>query len=164
MILANEHWNETEGYRNGQPCCPSFERYSQYDKIGWFLMFTARDREQLVGYAGMYIVPSMHTQMTIATEDTWFLLPDYRRGRNAIQFYNYVEEECKKRDVTEINMTAKMTNQAGRILEYLGYKETARQFIKFLTPMTRIADSVIPANQTEDKTDVGNSQITANSL
>lgn len=157
MVMAQAHWAETEGYRNGQECKPSFERYNTYDKCGWFLMFTARKEDKMVGYAGMYITPSMHTQEVIASEDTWFLLPEYRKGRNAIRFYNYVEEECRRRGATEIGMTAKMTNHAGKILEYLGYKETARQFIKFLNPLnpvTRSADSVIPANQTEDKTDV----------
>jgi len=82
----------------------------------------------------MYVVPSMHTQQLIATEDAWFLLPDYRKGRNAIRFYQFVEEECRKRGCVEITMSAKLTNAAGRILEYLKFQCVERRFSKSLQP------------------------------
>lgn len=132
MGLALDHWHETEGYRHGQRFEPDIVRYLQWEQLGCYVMFTARDAGRMVGYAGMYIVPSMHTQDLIATEDTWFLLPDYRKGRNALEFYKFVEAECRRRRVREIGMTAKMTNGAGKILEYLGYREVSRQFSKHL--------------------------------
>lgn len=132
MVLAEAHWMETEEYRHGQPFNPIFERYNQYDTAGWLFQFTARDEGKLVGYATMYLVPSMHTQMQIATEDTWFLLPEYRKGRNAIRFYNFVQDEMFKRGAKEVIMTAKMTNHAGKILEYLDFKPVAVQYSKQL--------------------------------
>lgn len=128
--LAVDHWAETEGYRHSQPLSPKFDRYSQYAKAGWFLMFTARDDGELVGYAGMYIVPSMHTQMLIATEDSWFLLPGYRKGWNAVKFYKFIEKECFARGAVEITMTAKLTNTAGRLLLAMGYNEISKQYSK----------------------------------
>lgn len=133
MILAKAHWQETEMYRHGQPFCPEFHRYDAYDKAGWLFQYTARVDGQLVGYATMYLVPSMHTQQLIATEDTWFLLPEFRKGRNAIRFYNYVQDDLFKRGAVEVIMTAKMTNAAGRILEYLGFKQVAKQYSKQIT-------------------------------
>lgn len=132
MALAEAHWHETEGYRHGQAFQPDQARYLQYEAVDYYVMFTARHEGALVGYAGMYMTPSMHTQELIATEDTWFLLPEHRRGRNALEFYKFVEAECLKRGVREIGMTAKLTNGAGRILEYLGYREVSRQFSKHL--------------------------------
>lgn len=132
MGLALAHWHETEGYRHGQQFNPDAARYFQYESIGFYVMFTARDEGALVGYAGCYFTPSMHTQELLCTEDTWFLLPAYRKGRNALEFYKFVEAECRRRGVREIGMTAKLTNGAGRILEYLGYREVSRQFSKHL--------------------------------
>ena len=146
IVLASQHWRETEGYRHNQPFAPSYARYKQYADIGCFLQFTARDEGRMVGYSGIYIVPSMHTQCVIATEDTWFLLPDYRKGRNAIEFYKFVEAECRSRGAVEIGMTAKLTNSAGRILEYLGYSMTSNQYTKHLT-----ASSVQADNQTSTR-------------
>jgi hypothetical protein len=134
MNLGFEHWKETEGYRHGQNFNPDTARYLQYNDIGFYVYFTARDEGRIVGHAGMYITPSMHTQRTIATEDVWFLLQEHRKGRNAIAFYKYVEEECRRRRVVEIGMTTKLTNGAGRILEYLGYTEVSKQYSKHLVP------------------------------
>lgn len=133
MALAHEHWKETEGYRHGQEFAPDALRYFQYNDAGFYVMFTARHEHALIGYAGMYFTPSMHTQKLLATEDTWFLLPAYRKGRNALEFYRFVEQECRARGVVEIGMTAKHGNGAGRILEYLGYREVSRQFSKHLS-------------------------------
>lgn len=132
MVLAKAHWQETEMYRHGQNFSPSFDRYNAYDKAGWLFQYTAREEGKLVGYATMYMTPSMHTQAQIATEDTWFLLPEYRKGRNAIRFYNYVQDDLFKRGAVEVIMTAKTTNAAGRILEYLDFKPVAVQYSKQL--------------------------------
>jgi len=93
-------------------------------------MFTARDGEKMVGYAGMYLTPSMHTQQTIATEDIFFLLPEYRKGRNALAFLKFVEAECKARGAVEICLLAELTNGVGKILEYMGYEMTSKQYTK----------------------------------
>ena len=74
----------------------------------------------------------MHSQVLIATEDTWFLLPDYRKGMNAVRFYKYVQDDLFKRGAQEVIMTAKLTNAAGRILEFLGFEEVAKQYSKQL--------------------------------
>lgn len=133
MVLAEAHWRETEMYRHGQPFCPSFDRYNSYDKAGWLVQYTARSEGKLVGYATMYLTPSQHTQLPIATEDTFFLLPDYRQGRNAIRFYQFLEADLWSRGAVEIMMTVKLTNGAGRVLEYLGFTETAKQYTKQIT-------------------------------
>lgn len=136
--IAAMHWQETENYRHGQPFAPDAYRYFQFNEIPgigglqFYTMFTARDEGRLVGYAGMYLTTSMHSQVPIAFEDTWFLLPEYRKGRNAIRFYQYVEAACQKAGIEEIGMTAKLTNGAGRILEYLGYSFTSKQYTKDL--------------------------------
>lgn len=147
VAIATEHWKETEGYRHGQTFQPDAARYFQYEAIGFYVMFTARDEGRLVGYAGCYFTPSMHTQQLLCTEDTWFLLPEYRRGRNALEFYNFVEAECRRRGVVEIGMTAKLTNSAGRILEYLGYQVVSKQYSKHLSYNQSPAQSRVTPSQ-----------------
>lgn len=133
MGIAREHWYETEEYRHGQEFNPDKERYLSYSEIGFLRLYTARSQGVLIGYAVMYISPSMHTQKMIATEDTWFLKTDYRRGRNAIRFYNYVESQVLKHGVVEIMMSAKLVNSSGKIMEYLGYSHVANSYSKQFT-------------------------------
>jgi len=133
VMLAADHWIETEGYRHNQPFNPKYERYDAYAKIGCFLQFTVRDEGRMVGFCGMYVVPSMHTQCLIACEDTWFLLPEYRgKGRTIIRFYEFIEAELKKREVVEIGMSVPPNGRAARLLEHLDYLPVKVQYSKSL--------------------------------
>lgn len=135
MFLAKQHWHETEEYRHGEKFNPNYLLYRQYESAGLFFLATARANGAMVGYAGMYVTPSMHTQRMIATEDTWFLLPEYRKGWNAVRFYKFVENECLRRRAIGCGMTVKNTNGASKVLEFLGYKEVSRQYYKHLIDM-----------------------------
>lgn len=132
-MLARQHWDETEQFHAGQQFNPSFERYNGYAANGWFVMVVARDEGRMVGYAGFYIVPSMHSQAPISTEDTWFLLPEYRKGWNAPKLFKFAEEEAVRRGAVEAGGTVRLTNpHAGAVLKRMGYVEVARVFIKQL--------------------------------
>jgi GNAT superfamily N-acetyltransferase len=133
--IGRAHWQETmEYYRGKQPYAPSYDRYNSYDKAGWLITFTARDSEtgQMVGYSLMYLVPSMHTQTMIATEDTIFLLPEYRRGRNGLRFHQFIEAELRERGAREIVVTAKPGSAACRLLEHIGFSVINHQYSKHL--------------------------------
>lgn len=130
--MGEQHWHETEAYRHGQQFNLDTVRYHQCNSTGFYRLYTARSNGVLVGQAGMYVTPSMHTGKMIANEDCWFLAPDYRKGRNAIRFHQFVEAEMRKLGVVEIMQTVKLVNGAGRILEYLGYQHVANQYSKHL--------------------------------
>ena len=137
--LAYKHWCETQGFRSYQGYAPSFERYNQYAKAGWFLQFTVRDEGVLVGYAGVYLCPSMHSQKLISTEDTWYLAPAYRKGWNAIRFYRFMEAEGVKRGVVEATMTMPEEKALNPLVERLGYTCQAKLYSKQFR-----ADSALP--------------------
>jgi len=130
--LAHAHWQETEMYHHGEGFDPDLKRYAHFNDIGIYHLYTARCHGKLVGNAGMYLMPSMHTQKINATEDTWFLAPEFRAGRNAIRFYQYVEDQMRAKGAVSVTMSTKKTNGAGRILEYLKYKHVADLFVKEL--------------------------------
>lgn len=129
MFLAGHHWQETEQYQT-EPLNPDKELYCSYNDAGFHLQYTARHNGKIAGHAGMYISKSMHTQIMIATEDTWYLLPEYRKGRNALRFLQYVEDDLKKMGVKEITMHAKLANSSARIMEYMGYEFIGKIFNK----------------------------------
>ena len=151
MVVASQHWHETEGFRRGEVFCPSFERYIQCEKIGFFLMFTARDGEKLAGYAGMYVTQSMHSQAVISVEDQWFLLPEYRKGRNALAFVKYVEGELAGRGVTAMQMSAKISNGIGKILAYLDYEPVSVVYFKSIG---RADSAQVPVTAVMERSDV----------
>lgn len=136
--IAALQWAESDYNIHGVPINLDKNRYFQFNDLGIFLMFTAREHDALVGYAGMYLMPSMHTQTPLVSEDTLFLLPAYRKGRNGIRFYQYIEQEYRRivpivypqATLFELSFTTKLTNGAGKLLNYLDFHDTAMQHLK----------------------------------
>jgi len=123
--LAGRHWAETQNYRHEQPFCPQFERYNQYNELGLYIQFTARCEGKLVGYGGVYIVPSMHTQQLICTEDTWYLAPEFRQGWTAMRFFKFMEREAAARGAVDVTLTAPDHTGIAPLHRRLGYKKVA---------------------------------------
>jgi hypothetical protein len=132
--LHHEHWKETEGYHRGIPMNPDVAACLLDEAEGRLLQLTARDGGRLVGNFRMYVAPSRHTSQRIATEDTLYLLPEYRKGRNAMRFIEYMESCMRVLHVTEIYLDDKVANPAvGKLLDHLGYEHIANRRIKHLT-------------------------------
>jgi GNAT superfamily N-acetyltransferase len=136
MVLAEQHWAGTKSYRRHEPFQPSFERYDACNKQGYFQLFTAREQGVLVGYFGVYLTPSMHSQRLMATEDTFYLSPDYRGGRNALRFLKHIEQQLRDWQVHEIMFSCEIDNETGikGLLEYLDYSPVIQQYSKYLSP------------------------------
>ena len=125
MVLAERHWNETQNFRHEEGFNPKFERYQQQEEWGNYIQFTARENGELIGYGGVYIVPSMHSQELMANEDTWFMAPEHRKGWDSIKFFRFMEDECKRRGAKSITLSAPVTTRAETIHRFLGYKKVA---------------------------------------
>ena len=139
LDIAHLHWVETDAYRGGERLDPAFDTYSQYEALGLYHLFTARFDNQLVGCCGVYLTPSMQTQQKIATDDGCFIRSEHRRGRNALNFYNYIERWMISNGVTKSFATTKIESRAARILERMGYEMDTVQYCKYL-PLQNSAD------------------------
>jgi len=142
MVLAKEHWEGTKSFRRHEPFAPSFERYHLANQQGLFYAFTARHDGRLIGYFGIYITPSMHSQLLMATEDTFFIHPDYRDGFNAIRFIKHVERQLAAAGVHEILFSCETDNTvAHKLLTFLRYEPVIQQYRKLLSPCADSAPS-----------------------
>ena len=135
VALAERHWNEVQNVRlKEEGFNPKYERYKQQEDWGSFLQFTARKDGVMVGYAGLYIVQSMHSQRLICTEDAWYLVPEERKGFAAIRFFKFMENECRKRGVWSVTLTVPDSSGAGKIHKFLGYETVGTISYKRLAP------------------------------
>lgn len=134
MVLAQAHWAGTRSYRRHEPFNPSFERYQACNQTGFYRQFTARDGQKLAGYFGMYITDSMHSQKRMATEDTMYLHPEYRKGRNALRFLKFIEAQCREWGVEEIMFSCEIDNETGikGLLNLLDFHPVVMQYSKRL--------------------------------
>ena len=130
--LHRAHWDETEAHRHGLPFQPDYATFIRYEQAGRYILFTLRSEGKLSGNCAMYLDKSAHTQTTIATEDTLYLLPEARRGRVASRFVAYVENAMRQVGAREINITVKTVNKAGRFFRLLGYRHVENGLTKIL--------------------------------
>lgn len=130
--LHLEHWNETEEHRHGLPFDPDYQTFIRYERAGRYALFTLRKEGRLLGNCAMYLDRSAHTQTTIATEDTLYLLPEARKGRTAMRFVAYVETALRQLGAKEICITVKTVNKAGRFFLMLGYRHVENGLTKIL--------------------------------
>ena len=131
--LHKTHWLETEKHRHGLAMNPDYDAMADQERAGQMLQFTARDCDSLVGNLRLYIRTSMHTQTLYAVEDTLYLRPEYRAGRNALRFMQYAEACLRAIGVREIRADTKNTAPAGALLmKHMGYQPVATQYVKFL--------------------------------
>ena len=135
VAMHYRNWQENESHRG--PFEPLLERYLVHERLGGFVLFTARAGEKLVGSLGVFLIPSRHTQKLIASEDYLYLMPEYRRGRNAFDLISAAEKYCWDHGATEIEVTA-IGDHVGALLRALDYEPSAVQYSK----QRKRADSV----------------------
>lgn len=157
MELARLHWEGTKSYRRHEPFNLSRERYKSYEDIQFYRFMTARDGARLAGYVGVYITQSMHSQKPMATEDLFFLHPDYRGGRNALRFIQYLEKQCLGWGAQELLFSCEADNSSGihRLLTFLDFTPVIMQYSKQFSHHG--ADS---SSTSEEVLDVGSTQQT----
>lgn len=133
--LHRAHWAETEAYFEGRAMDPDIAAGVVDEQAGRLIQFTARHEGKLVGNIRMYVGgTSRHTRKPIASEDTVYLTPEFRGGRHALRFLQYMEDcLAQLHEETEVYMDDKLANaSAGRLLEFLGYEHVANRRYKVL--------------------------------
>jgi hypothetical protein len=130
--LHEAHYQETEKYRHGLEMKPDYEAFMDYERSGRLIQFTCRDIEsgKLVGNIRMYVTTSLHTGTLMATEDTYYVLPEFRKGFASLRFWQFMEDCLKSIGVREICTDSKVLNKVHRLNEYLGYQHVANKYVK----------------------------------
>jgi hypothetical protein len=132
--LHAAHFAETERHLAGFKLAPNYDYMAERERMGALLQFTARGVDgKLVGNLRMYVNRSLHTNNLFAEEDTFYLLPAVRRGRNAMNFIQYAERLLVGIvGVDEIRADTKTANGVDKLFRYMGYTHVASKFIKII--------------------------------
>jgi hypothetical protein len=134
-VLHEQHFAETERHRHGFGLNPNYDYMAEMERRGQMLQFTARtvDGGKLIGNIRMYVQDSLHTGTQYASEDTFYILPEYRKGWTALRFWRFMEESVRAIGVREIRTDSKVVNKVNKLNEYCGYKHVASKYIKVFT-------------------------------
>lgn len=133
--LHEAHFLETEKHRLGFGLDVNYPYYLEAERDGRLLQLTLRVAGKLVGNIRMFVGKSLHTGTLYATEDTFYVLPEYRKGIMAVRFWQYMERAMRQLGALEIRTDSKTLNRADRLNVYMGYTPIATKFIKVF-PLT----------------------------
>lgn len=130
--LHEAHFQETEKHRLGFGLEMNYDYLCNAEKRGEVIQFTCRDAatNKLVGNIRMFVGKSLHTGTLYATEDTYFVLPEYRLGFAALRFWQFMEDCMKAIGVREVRTDSKVLNKVHRLNEYCGYQHVANKYVK----------------------------------
>lgn len=129
-VLHQAHWAETEGHRNHRPLKMDYDVLIAEERAGTMVQFTARREGRLVGNFRLYLRASRHDGAPFAKEDTWFLLPEARGGRNALRFLDFAGQALRSIGYHEFYADNKLTSPAaGRLLLHRGFRPIATEYV-----------------------------------
>jgi hypothetical protein len=128
--LHQLHWLETEGHRHGLALDMDYEALLAEERAGACVQFTARQAGLLVGNFRLYLRVSRHTRTPFAKEDTWYLMPEARGGRNALRFLDFAGQALRSIGYREFRADNKHSSPAaGRLLLHRGFKPVATEYV-----------------------------------
>ncbi len=131
--LFPSHWSEVAVNKEKIKLAMDDERYAQIEAAGALHLITARDEGKMVGYFCLIINHHLHYRNDLmAASDFYYLIPSARTASNAIQMFAFAEKSLKEKGVSFVAATTKVHSDKGDLLEYLGWKNTERQFTKVL--------------------------------
>lgn len=134
MTLLPEHMAEMNYFqRNGAQFDPDYAAYIRGQGSGHFMLVVARDGERLVGYIVFSIQNHIRFRSTrYATEDLYYVVPEYRRQGIAKGLFEAAETLLKQRDVDFVFATTKTYLDRSGLLEQSGYECFEKKFAKKL--------------------------------
>lgn len=120
--LMRRHWTEV-GHYEDMPIDPDFERYQQLESVGVLRVYTARARQELVGYATYLVALGLHYRtVMMGQEATVYLAPEYRKGLTGMRFMKFIDSELIADGVTHLSKHVKQRRDHGKLLERMGYQ------------------------------------------
>lgn len=112
---------------SGAKMNPDWVMYDSAASCGTFYVVTARviDTDQIVGYFWAFLTyHPHHSDMLCAFTDTYFLHPEYRKGRNGMNLIKAAKSLLKDRGarVLYIGVRIDAENDKSKVFEYLGFE------------------------------------------
>ena len=128
--LLKDHYDEVETIKDFQ-LNPDYHVYFEADKKKLVKVILCEDDNKLVGYIVFFVGPNLHYKdCLLATEDIYYLKPEYRKGRIGIKMFKFAEEYLKSIGINMIRYSTKTHLDNSRLFEYLGCSFIEKVFIK----------------------------------
>jgi GNAT superfamily N-acetyltransferase len=135
--LHAAHYVETEKYKLRHKAGFNYEHMASCQEAGMMHAFGARlvDSQQLIAYLFVYVTPSTHDSSLVASDDGYYVVPEYRGSGLGRRLLQYSEKRLKELGVDYFFMSSKAPAggaNIGLFLETEGFELNALSYVKVL--------------------------------
>ena len=111
---------------------PDWGKYGLLDAHNMLLAYTLRDGHELVGYV-IFLKDYAHHHhgYKVARLDLFFIHPDYRKGRTAMDLLAFAQEHMDEIGVDMTIVSCFMQSRVDVLYKRMGYKPLERTFVRF---------------------------------
>ena len=121
--LLKIHWEEIALNKDKIPLDVDWESYLSLEKTGSLLTITARQNQELIGYAIWFIRKHLHYKQTSwAYNDVIYLKKEHRLIGTGGQLVRICEQVLTEMGVEKIQWHVKSTMNWTKLLENMGYQ------------------------------------------
>ncbi len=131
--LLELHYEELALRKDVIKLAPRWDIYTELERLGCFVVLTAREGEELIGYNAFFLNRHMHYgDFTVAQNDVLFLHPAARRGTAALRFIDWAEPALRELGAQKITYHIKFSLDWRPILHRRGYRDEEVMCAKLL--------------------------------
>ena len=131
--LLVEHYDELTLNKQVVKLDPMWSEYALLEQLGRFVVFTARNEGELVGYSAYFVTKHLHyAGLTCAQNDVLFLRRDHRRGTTAIRFLDFCEQQLREQGVQKLTYHIKFSLDWRPVLHRRGFRDEEVMVAKLL--------------------------------
>lgn len=111
---------------------PQFEMYSQLEEMGIGFCLGAFEDNELIGVLFLLVSVVPHYGKTIATTESFFVLPEHRKGNAGMALLNEAEHFAKQAGAVAIFVSAPSESRLERIMPHTPYRRSNAVFVRGL--------------------------------
>ena len=130
--LFQDHYSEISLLKD-YDLRPDYSKYFAIHQQDNLKVILCKDEQKIIGYIIFFIGKHLHyIDCLLASEDIYYLKPEYRKGRIGIKMFKFAEQYLKSIGVNMIRYGTKVHFDNSSLFEYLGYSLTEKVYTKML--------------------------------
>lgn len=132
--LFIEHWRELALDKQAVPLDIDYLAYYKIEEAGKLHVVTARSEGMLVGYYIATMFGHLHYRNLgdVAYTDVYYLAPEYRKGRNGVQFLQAIETSLARRGARKLYFSCKVHQDHTKLMSLMGWTHSDNIFTKLV--------------------------------
>jgi GNAT superfamily N-acetyltransferase len=131
--LIRLHWEEIAVNKDKIKLNPDWDTYRTLENSDKLKIFTARVKEELVGYFVVITGSNLHYKDHVfAVNDILYLKKEYRKGRTGIKLIKFAEKYLRDDGVSVLNINTKVHKPFDVLMEHMGFGLVERVYSKYI--------------------------------